>query len=82
MGLLNGVYGGIGQSLGSLLGGALSKRYGIATTFLYCGAADCVVLALYATQQLHASVGGYGAGGKDKVPVRSVAIGEGPKKEA
>jgi hypothetical protein len=44
---LNGCYGGLGQSLGSLVGGSLSKRYGIPSTFLMCGLVDLAVLALF-----------------------------------
>mmetsp|Transcript_3365 Transcript_3365/g.4736 ORF Transcript_3365/g.4736 Transcript_3365/m.4736 type:complete len:497 (-) Transcript_3365:419-1909(-) len=33
LGFLNGIYGGVGQSLGSLIGGGLSSRFGTSTAF-------------------------------------------------
>ena len=47
MGLLNGVYGGIGQSLGSLIGGALSRRLGIPKSFFYCAGVDLAILVAF-----------------------------------
>lgn len=52
LGVLNGMYGGLGQSLGSLLGGALSKQFGISKAFTYCARADAVVLGLFIIYQL------------------------------
>jgi hypothetical protein len=44
---LNCTYGGLGQSLGSLLGGTLSKQLGIMQTFFLCGLVDSVILMIY-----------------------------------
>lgn len=51
LGFLNGMYGGLGQSLGSLLGGELSRRYGIVKAFLYCGATEALLLAAFVFYQ-------------------------------
>jgi MFS family permease len=51
LGTLNGMYGGLGQSLGSLIGGYLSKRYGISSTFKACAAIDLVIFVLYMLYQ-------------------------------
>ena len=45
--ILNAMYGGLGQSIGSLIGGWMSTRVGISRTFLLCGAADLVCLKLF-----------------------------------
>lgn len=45
--LLNGVYAGIGQSLGALIGGVLINKYGIRNTFLKCGITDFIIIVLY-----------------------------------
>ena len=41
--LLSGTYNGLGQSVGSLVGGALSKRVGIIRTFNLCAVLDTVL---------------------------------------
>lgn len=33
--ILNGVYGGLGQSMGALIGGAMSKQYGMSATRMF-----------------------------------------------
>ena len=45
--LLNGVYAGIGQSLGALVGGVLINKYGIRDTFLKCGITDFIIIVFY-----------------------------------
>ena len=45
--ILNAMYGGLGQSIGSLIGGWMSSHFGISRTFLLCGAADLVCLKLF-----------------------------------
>jgi len=45
--LLNGVYAGIGQSLGALIGGVLINKYGIRNTFLKCGITDFIIIVIY-----------------------------------
>lgn len=45
--LLNGVYHGIGQSLGALVGGYLSKYVGISMAFITCGFVDLGILSVY-----------------------------------
>jgi predicted MFS family arabinose efflux permease len=52
LGILNGIYGGIGQSLGSLIGGELSRNFGIQKAFYYCAFADIVILACFSFYQL------------------------------
>eukprot|EP01041_Mallomonas_annulata_P002709 gene2709-5331_t len=52
LGLLNAVYGGIGQSAGSLIGGSLSKSMGIANAFYMCAAVDSVILALFSLYRI------------------------------
>lgn len=51
LGLLNGMYGGLGQSLGSLIGGDLSRRFGIERTFLYCAAFNMALLVAFLIYQ-------------------------------
>jgi hypothetical protein len=46
------MYAGIGQSLGSLIGGALSKRYGISKAFQYCGWLDVAMLVAFVGHQM------------------------------
>jgi predicted MFS family arabinose efflux permease len=47
LGLLNGCYGGLGQSVGSLVGGALIERMGIERTFYLCAAVTSIILAIF-----------------------------------
>ncbi len=51
MGILNGIYGGVGQSLGSLIGGELSRRFGIKTSFLYCAIVELIILVSFILYQ-------------------------------
>jgi predicted MFS family arabinose efflux permease len=43
---LNAMYGGLGQSLGAVIGGELQHRYGTVQTFLYAAAFDMVFVTL------------------------------------
>lgn len=43
---LNAMYGGLGQSLGSIIGGKLQHRFGTVRTFLYAAAFDSCFVAL------------------------------------
>lgn len=45
--LLSGTYNGLGQSVGSLLGGLFSKRYGIVRVFTLCALTDAVLAGLF-----------------------------------
>jgi predicted MFS family arabinose efflux permease len=45
--MLSGIYNGLGMSIGSLIGGQLSKKYGITKTFMIGSKADTIVLFLY-----------------------------------
>ncbi len=45
--MLNGVYAGLGQSTGSLLGGKMCSVFGIAGTFKISGFMTLIVLLLY-----------------------------------
>jgi hypothetical protein len=47
LGFLNGVYGGLGQSAGALIGGSLQARFGTAQTFVVAGCIDIVILSLF-----------------------------------
>ncbi len=53
MGLLNGVYAGLGQSTGSLLGGYLSKLFGIQRTFDISSVAVFTGAVLFGLQQYY-----------------------------
>lgn len=45
--IMNAMYGGLGQSLGAIIGGKLQSRFGTVKTFLYSGIFDiCFVSAL------------------------------------
>lgn len=46
LGLLNAMYAGLGQSLGSLVGGGLSKALGISKAFYLCSFIDVLILVL------------------------------------
>lgn len=47
LGFLNGMYGGLGQSTGALIGGSLSQRFGTPKTFLLAAAVDTGVVLLF-----------------------------------
>lgn len=49
LGFLNGMYGGLGQSTGALIGGALSHRYGTPKAFILSGCVDIVIVSLFFT---------------------------------
>ena len=51
--ILNGVYGGLGQSIGSLIGGMLSKQMGLKQAFFTCGIIDSIFLILFLLYQRH-----------------------------
>lgn len=51
LGILNGMYGGLGQSLGALLGGFIVKRFGIGPAFLRCAGAESIILGLFLLYQ-------------------------------
>lgn len=53
LGLLNATYGGLGQSLGSLLGGSLSARFGTAQAFLVYAGVDVMLLLGFLFWGLH-----------------------------
>ena len=44
--MLNGMYGGLGQSLGALIGGALQVKLGTSHTFYVAALGDAVLLVL------------------------------------
>jgi predicted MFS family arabinose efflux permease len=69
LGLLNGIYGGLGQSIGSLIGGDMVRHGGISSAFFKCAAVDGVLLVAFAlvqmllkkpAKQLETDVGGAG----------------------
>jgi MFS family permease len=47
LGALNGVYAGLGQSTGSLIGGKLCERYGIAGAFKRAGIGSIAITLIY-----------------------------------
>jgi len=47
LGLLNGIYAGIGQSTGSLIGGSLARSIGLTQTFKICGLIDIGFLLIF-----------------------------------
>jgi len=47
--LLSGTYNGLGQSVGSLLGGLFSKHFGIVRVFVVCAAIDAMLALVFAT---------------------------------
>lgn len=47
--LLNAMYGGLGQSLGAIIGGKMQSKFGTVKTFIYAGVFDsCFVVLLIA----------------------------------
>lgn len=52
LGILNAMYAGLGQSMGSLLGGALSDKYGISNAFMAAAKFDAVALFGFTSYQL------------------------------
>jgi succinate-acetate transporter protein len=47
--LLNAMYGGLGQSLGAIIGGKLQSKFGTSQTFIYAGIFDsCFAVLLIA----------------------------------
>jgi branched-subunit amino acid ABC-type transport system permease component len=43
---LNAMYGGLGQSMGAIIGGKLQSKYGTVKTFLYAGFCDVCFVAI------------------------------------
>lgn len=44
--LLNAMYGGLGQSIGAIIGGKLQSKFGTSRTFIYAGIFDGCFAAL------------------------------------
>lgn len=57
LGLLNGTYGGVGQSVGSLIGGQLSRKYGIAGAFKRSAVVSFMCFTVYLMYGMHKSAG-------------------------
>jgi len=49
LGLLNGIYAGLGQSIGALIGGELVRTMGISAAFYRCATVDGVILLAFVT---------------------------------
>ena len=47
LGFLNGIYGGLGQSTGALIGGFLSQKFGTPKTFVLSAAVDVVIVLFF-----------------------------------
>jgi branched-subunit amino acid ABC-type transport system permease component len=43
---LNAMYGGLGQSVGAIIGGKLQSKYGTVKTFLYAAFCDACFVAI------------------------------------
>lgn len=43
---LNAMYGGLGQSIGAIIGGKLQHKFGTVWTFVYSGLFDTVFVAM------------------------------------
>lgn len=57
LGLMNATYGGIGQSLGALIGGSLSSKFGTAKAFLvYAGVDGLILVAYFMFKGFHAKM--------------------------
>ena len=57
LGLLNGTYGGVGQSVGSLIGGYLSRKYGIAVAFRKSAVVSFMCFTVYLIYGMRKTVG-------------------------
>jgi succinate-acetate transporter protein len=44
--LLNAMYGGLGQSVGAILGGKLQSKFGTVQTFMYAGFFDLAFVGM------------------------------------
>ena len=55
LGLLNGIHGGLGQSIGSLIGGEMVRSMGISAAFNKCAVVDGSLLASFLLSQSVAS---------------------------
>lgn len=47
------MYGGLGQSVGAVVGGSLSRKIGIVNTFFIAGFADMIAIFCFVLYQLH-----------------------------
>ena len=46
------MYGGLGQSIGAIIGGQLSQKVGISKAFYYSGTVDLGILILFIIYQI------------------------------
>jgi predicted MFS family arabinose efflux permease len=47
------MYGGLGQSVGAIIGGAMSRSLGIVNTFVIAACSDFIAILLFIAFQLH-----------------------------
>jgi predicted MFS family arabinose efflux permease len=66
---LNAMYGGLGQSLGSIIGGKLQQRYGTVNTFCYSAAFDTLFVG-FVVLYLYFLRGDAASGFKDPKPIQ------------
>ena len=66
---LNAMYGGLGQSLGSIIGGKLQQRYGTVNTFCYSAAFDSLFV-IFLVMYLYFLKGDAASGFKDPKPIQ------------
>jgi hypothetical protein len=56
---LNAMYGGLGQSIGAIIGGKLQHKFGTVWTFLYAGLFDSFFVVLVITYLRLKAEGGF-----------------------
>ena len=66
---LNAMYGGLGQSLGSIIGGKLQQRYGTVKTFCYSATFDSLFV-VFVVLYLYFLKGDAASGFKDPKPIQ------------
>ena len=70
---LNAMYGGLGQSLGSIIGGKIQQRYGTVNTFFYSAAFDSIFV-LFLVMYLYFWKGITASGFQDPKPIQEPSI--------
>jgi MFS family permease len=67
---LNAMYGGLGQSLGSIIGGKLQQRFGTVNTFWYAASFDSIFV-IFLVLYLYFLKGNAASGFKDPKPIEA-----------
>ena len=63
------MYGGLGQSLGSIIGGKMQQRYGTVNTFCYSATFDSIFV-VFVVMYLYFLKGDAASGFKDPKPIQ------------